>query len=165
MRWLRFAVLILLVTVLQKGLLARWDNKPDLVLIVMVFSAIHFSTSDAIISSFAAGLAADLIGSPMPMGPHIISFGVFGTLLAYLHRVVAIRRMPYQGAAIFATGLLVGALTHALAFLTGSEPFSKSIYAAVCVTSLYSAFVGPFLFLPAVWWMGIKTDRRRHRFF
>lgn len=165
MRWLRFAVLILLVTVLQKGLLARWDNKPDLVLIFMVFCAIHLSTSDAIISSFAAGLAADLIGSPMPMGPHMISFGVFGALLAYLHRVVAIRRMPYQGAAIFAAGILVGILTHVLAFLTRSEPFSKSIYGAVFITSLYSAFVGPFLFLPAVWWMGIKTDRYRHRFF
>jgi len=164
MRWLRFAVLILIATVLQKGLLARWDHKPDLVLIAMVFSAIQFSTPDAIISSFAIGLAADLIGSPMPMGPHMISFGVFGTLLAYLHRVVAIKRMSYQGAAIFVTGILVGALTHGLAFLTGSEPFSKSIYVAVFVTSLYSAFVGPFLFLPSAWWMGIKTNRYRHRF-
>lgn len=164
MRWLRFAVLILVATVLQKGVLARWDNKPDLLLIVMVFSAIHFTTSDAIISSFAAGLAADLIGSPMPMGPHMISFGVFGTLLAYLHRVVAIRRMPYQGAAIFATGLLVGALTHVLAFLTKSEPFSKSIYVVVFVTSLYSGFVGPFLFPPSAWWMGIKISRYRRRF-
>ncbi len=164
MRWFRFAVLILIATVLQKGVLARWDNKPDLLMIAMVFSAIHFTTSDAIISSFMTGLAADLIGSPMPMGPHMISFGVFGTLLAYLHRVVAIRRMPYQGAAIFAAGLLAGALTHVLAVLIKSEPFSKNAYVVVFITALYSGFVGPFLFAPSAWWMGIKTGRYRRRF-
>jgi rod shape-determining protein MreD len=99
------------VTVLQKGVLGRWDNKPDLLLVVLVFSAIYFNTSDAVISSFSIGFAADLIGSPLPMGPHMISFGVFGTLLAYLHRVIAIRRMPYQAMAIFVTGLLVGVVT------------------------------------------------------
>jgi len=26
-------------------------------------------------------------------------------------------------------------------------------------TSLYSAVIGPFLFLPCAWWMGIKTSR------
>lgn len=163
MRWLRFAALILTVTVVQKGVLARWDNKPDLLLIFLVFSAIHFTTSDAIISSFTIGLAADLIGSPLPMGPHMISFGVFGTLLAYLHRVIAIRRMPYQAMAIFVTGLLAGGATHLLAFLNKSEPLLKNIYVVVLVTSLYSGFVGPFLFPPSAWWMGIRASRSRRR--
>ena len=35
--------------------------------------------------------------------------GVFGTLLAYLNRVIAIKRMPHQALAIFAVGLLAGA--------------------------------------------------------
>lgn len=163
MRWLRFAVLILTVTVLQKGVLARWDNKPDLLLVVLVFSAIYFNTSDAVISSFSIGFAADLIGSPLPMGPHMISFGVFGTLLAYLHRVIAIRRMPYQAMAIFVTGLLVGVVTHVLAFLIKSEPLLQNIYVVVFVTSLYSGFVGPFLFPPSAWWMGIRISHFRRR--
>lgn len=163
MRWFRFAALLLVFAILQKGLLARWDHKPDLLLIMLVFSAIYLNTSDAIISSFAAGFAADLVGSPIPMGPHMISFGIFGTLLAYLHRVIAIRRMPYQALAIFVLGLLSGVLTHLLAFLIKSEPLSKNIYAAVLVTSLYSGFVGPFLFPPAAWWMGVKIDRFRRR--
>ena len=159
MRWFRFAVLILTVTILQKGVLARWDSKPDLLLIALVFSATYFNTSDAMISSFATGFAADLIGSPMPMGPHMISFGVFGTLLAYLHRVIAIRRLPFQALAIFVTGLLVGVVTHLLA----GEPLSRSLLAVVLVTSLYSGFVGPFLVAPSAWWMGIRTDRLRLR--
>ncbi len=159
MRWLRFAVLILAITILQKGVLARWDNKPDLLLIALVFSATYFSPSDAIIGSFTTGLAADLIGSPMPMGPHMISFGVFGTLLAHLNRVIAIRRLPYQALAVFATGLLVGVVTHLLA----GEPLSRSLLVVVLVTSLYSGLVGPFLVAPSAWWMGVRTHRPRRR--
>jgi len=163
MRWIRFALLILVVTVMQKGLLARWSNKPDLLVILLVFYAIHYNTSDAIISSFTIGFAADLIGSPMPMGPQMISFGLFGTLLAYLHRVIAIKRMPFQALAIFVTSVLTGSLSHLLAYITG-EPVAGNIYAVVFVTSLYSSIVGPFLFLPIAWWMQIKTSRFGRRY-
>ena len=152
-------MLILAVTVLQKGLLARWSSKPDLLVILLVFFAIYCSTSDAIISSFIIGFAADLVGSPMPMGPQMISFGLFGTLLAYLHRVIAIKRMPYQALAIFATSVLTGAMTYLLAYITKGEPVAANIYAVVFLTSLYSSIVGPFLFMPSAWWMSIKINR------
>ena len=163
MRWFRFALLILAVTILQKGLLARWSNKPDLLVILLVFYAIHYNTSVAIISSFTIGFAADLVGSPMPMGPQMISFGLFGTLLAYLHRVIAVKKMPYQALAIFVISILTGALSHLLANITG-EPVAANIYAVVFVTALYSSIVGPFLFLPLVWWMKVKTNRFGRRY-
>ena len=153
-------MLIIAVTVLQKGLLARWSSKPDLLLILLVFFAIYCNTSEAIISSFAIGFAADLVGSPMPMGPQMISFGLFGTLLAYLNRVIAIKRMPFQALAIFVTSVLTGILTHLLAKITG-EPIPSNIYTVVLVTSVYSSIVGPFLFLPLAWWMRIKMNRYR----
>jgi len=159
MRWLRFAVLILTVTVLQKGLLGRLDIKPDLLVILLVFFSIYSNTSEAIISSFTLGFAADLIGSPMPMGPHMISFGLLGTALAYLHRVIAIRKMPSQALAIFITAILTSTLTHFLAYLIKGEPVSANIYGVVFGTSLYSGLVGPFLFLPLAWWMRIKISR------
>ena len=161
MRWLRFVILILIATILQKGMLARWDYKPDLLLILLVFFAVYNPTSEAIISSFAIGFAADLIGSPM--GPHMISYGLFGTLLAYVHRVVAIRRMPYQALAILATGFLTGALTHLLAFLFKSEPMPENVLVAVLLTSVFSSLVGPFLFPPAAWCAGIEMIRFRLR--
>lgn len=163
MRWFRFAVLILAVTILQKGALARFNTKPDLLLVLVVFFAIYCSTSEAIITSFAIGFAADLIGSPIPMGPHMLSFGICGTALAYLNRVIAVRKMPHQALAIFVTTLLAGALTHLLAVLIKSEPVSPNIYGALFWTSVSSAIVGPFLFLPAAWWMGIKIHRFRRR--
>lgn len=156
MRWLRFAALLLVVTVLQAGLLAHLNIRPDLLLILLVFFAIYCNTTEAIITSFAIGFAADIISSTM--GPRIISFGLFGTALAYLHRVIAIRRMPYQSTAIFVVGLLAGALVYLLALLKG-QSVTANIYTVLFGIPLYSAMAGPFLFLPSAWWMCIKTHR------
>jgi rod shape-determining protein MreD len=159
MRWFRFAVLVLVVTVLQAGLLAHFDAKPDLLLILLVFFAIHCSTSEAVITSFTIGFAADIIGSAM--GPQMISFGLLGTALAYLQRVIAVRKWPHQAVAIFTVGFLGGLLAHLLSFLK-SEPAAPDIY-TLFWTALYSAIVGPFLFPPSAWFMHIKTRRLSRR--
>lgn len=160
MRWLRFAVFISLFTVLQASLvdiIAVTNIKPDLLLILLVFFAIYCNTSEAIITSFTIGFAADIIGPAMGMGPQTISFGLFGTALAYLHRVIVIKKMPYQSLAIFITALLTGILAHFLALLKGESAAPN--YTVLFWKSLYSAIVGPFLFLPSAWWMRIKTHR------
>jgi len=144
--------------VLQAGLLAHLENRPDLLLILLVFLAVYYTTPEAIITSFIIGFAADIIVIGSAMGPQIISFGLFGTLLAYLNRVIAIRRMPYQAAAIFVTGLLTGTGAYLLASLKAQAPI-PNVYIVLFTTSLYSAIVGPFLFLPLAWWMRIKTHR------
>ncbi|MHC4623536.1 MAG: rod shape-determining protein MreD [Planctomycetota bacterium] len=159
MRWIRFAVLVLLAAVLQAGLLGHLNEKPDLLLILLVFFAIHSNTTNGIITSFTIGFAADII-APSIMGPQIISFGLCGAGLAYLQRFIAFRRMPYQAAAIFITALLAGLVARLLTLLRG-EPAPPC--AVLFWTSLYSAIVGPFLFLPSAWWMQLKTRRfRRH---
>jgi len=161
MRWFRFAFLILLTAILQAGLvdiiaLTKLNIKPDFLLILLVFFAIYCHRSDAIITSFAIGLAADIISSMM--GPKIISFGLLGTLLALLNRVIAIRKMPYQALVICATALLAGRLSSFLSLLrTGTS--LPGTYSVLFATSIYSAVAGPFLFLPCAWWMRIKTHR------
>jgi len=158
MRWFRFAVLILAVAIVQKGAFDRLATRPDMLLVLLVFFAVYCGTSDAIITSFAVGFAADLIG-PMPMGSHMIAFGVLGTGLAYLHRVITVRRMPYQALAIFALGLLAGVTTCLLA----RESLSSSLLWDLIRTALCSAVVGPFLFRPLAWCMHMKIDRLRRR--
>ena len=160
MRWFRFAVLVLLATVLQASFFANLNIKPDLLLILLVFFAIYCNTSDAIITSFTIGFAADLIGRTM--GPQMIGFGLFGTALAYLHQVIAIRKMTYQFLAIFITALLAGSMVYFLNFLKG-EPTPQNMFAALFGIALYSALVGPFLFLPSAWWMRIKIHRFSRR--
>ncbi len=161
MRWLRFAVLILTVTVLQVSLVdiiavSRLNIKPDLLLILMVFFSIHYNPSEAIITSFTIGFAADIIGSAM--GVQIISFGIFGTLLAYLNGIVTIKKMPHQSITILISGFLAGVLAHYLTILKG-EPTATNAYTVLFWTTVYSSVVGPFLFLPTAWWMRIKAHR------
>lgn len=123
----------------------------------MVFFAIHSNTSNAIITSFAIGFAADIsIGTLM--GSHTISFGLFGTALAYLHRVIAIRKVHYQAFAIFITAFMTGTLAHFLALLRGQATV-PNVYSDILGEALYSAVVGPVFFLLAAWLMRIKTHR------
>lgn len=159
MRWFRFAVLLLAVAIVQKGVFERLHTRPDLLLVLLVFFAVYCNTSDAIITSFTVGFAADLVGSPMSMGSHMIGFGVVGVLLAYLHRVITIRRLPHQALAIFAVALLAGAT----AYLLARESFSASLYWDLLRTALCSAVVGPFLFPPLAWCMHMKINRSRRR--
>lgn len=165
MRWLRFAVLVIITTILQTSIVdiiavTSSKIKPDLMLVLLVFFAVHLSSTDAVITSFIIGFAADII-SPT-MGPQIISFGLFGTLLADLHGVIAIKKWSYQTLAIFVVGFLTAALVHFLVFLK-SESMPSDTYTKLFWTPLFSAIIGPFFFLPAESWM--RTKKRRIRRF
>jgi rod shape-determining protein MreD len=168
MRWLRFAGLILVATILQTSFLGVvWivspDIKPDLLLILLVFFAIHAESRDAVIASFAIGLAADVTSPAMGfMGPRIISFGLFGTLLSDLHNTISLKRLPFQGGAIFVVGVLTSALTHLLVRLR-AEPIAAHAAGEFFWQPLLSAIIGPFLCLPVRWWMHINGSRRRRR--
>lgn len=168
MRWFRFAVLILVATILQTGFRdAAWlgspDVRPDLLLILLVFCAIGAEPRDAVITSFTIGFAADLASPAMGlMGPRMISFGLFGTLLSDLHHTISLRRLPYQAAAILVVGILTAALTHLLVRLR-AEPVAIHWAGEFFWQPLLSAAVGPFLCLPVGWWMHINDSRRRRR--
>ncbi len=158
MRWFKFAALILVVTFLQADMvavIAVKNIKPNLLLILLVFFSIYCDTVEAIIISFGIGFAADLIINAM--GPQTISFGLFGTLLAYLNHTIAIRKFPHQMTAILVVGILTAILAYLLSFLKNRE-ITLDAY-SVFLTSLYSGIIGPFLFVPAAWLMGIKTKR------
>ena len=168
MRWLRFAVLIIVATILQTSVvgvmaLRRPDVKPDLLLILLVFFATRCRATDAVITSFSIGFAADLISPTMGlMGPRIISFGIFGTILADMHHVVSVRRIPHQVATICVVGLLTALLSHLLTFLR-AEPVVSNLVTRLLWQPLYSAALGPLLFLPTAWWMRINGRGRRRR--
>ncbi|MFC1737522.1 rod shape-determining protein MreD [Planctomycetota bacterium] len=162
MGWVRFAVLILVACLLQAGMLGilavtTLNVKPDLLLILLVFFAVYSNTKDAIITSFVIGFTADVIGTAA-MGPKMLSFGLIGTLLANLTQLVAVKKMPHQAVVIFLTALLTGILAQLLSSLKG-QPAAANIYTTLFGMSLYSAIIGPFLFLPSAWWMRIKTHQ------
>jgi len=55
-------------------------------------------------------------------------------------------------------GFLAAALAYFLTFLKAETAVSNA-YTRLLWTPLYSAVLGPFLFLPAEWWMRIKKRR------
>ena len=162
MRWVRFAMLVLFTALLQAGIvdilsLTNLNIKPDLLIILMVFFAVFSNTRDAIITSFTIGFAADII-STSAMGSRMLSFGVCGTILAYFTRLIVIRKMPHQALIIFLTALFTGLIAHLLnAMKIPQTP--DYIYTAILGMAVYSAAIGPFLFLPSAWWMRIKTHQ------
>jgi len=165
MHWFRFAALIIVATILQTSLvglmaLRRADIKPDLLLILLVFFATRCKATDAVITSFTIGFAADLISPAMGlMGPKMISFGIFGTILSDLHHFVSIRRIGHQIGVIFAAGLLTALASFLLTFLR-AEPVGTNVAARLLWQPLYSAFLGPLFFLPTAWWMRMNRTRR-----
>lgn len=157
MRWFRFAVLILVASILQTGpigilALGAPDVKPDLLLILLVFFAVRCHSTDAILASFAIGFVADLSNSAVPlMGPRMISFGLFGMLLSDLSSTIFVRKMLQQFLAILLMGVLTAGLSSLLVFLrTQSITMNTAVF---FWQPLYSAALGPFLFLPIGWWM------------
>jgi rod shape-determining protein MreD len=167
MRWLRFAVLVVVAAVAQAGFaglvsIVHQDVRLDLLLILLVFFATHCDGRDAVIASFAIGFAADL-ADPVAgfMGPRIISFGLLGTLLSDLNSTLSVRRMIHQAIAIFVIGVFVCLLSLLLARLR-VEPITAGLNRDLFWQPLLSGIVGPFLFRPVAWWMHMSKRRRRN---
>jgi rod shape-determining protein MreD len=159
MRWIRFAVLVCLATIVQEGFFSQFPLMPDLLVIFLVFFSVYSSTTDAIITSFSIGFAADLIG--FSMGTKMVSFLIIGTSLAYLNRVFALRKIPTQAIAIFAAVILTGIISNILNSLKNSGTIE---YSTILKTAFVSGIAGPLLFIPAGWWMRLKARHHRRNF-
>ena len=150
MRWIRFTILLVAVTLLNVHSVMDMISfgplniRPDLLLILLVFSAINCNIHDTIAVSFLIGLAADISGTAM--GPSTIVFGVFGSMISMIRQVVIMKRMIHQGLAVFVVGLLSGFLIQLLTLLKTGQAAS-SLFSVVFKTSLYSAIIAPFFWI------------------
>lgn len=154
---------MILATVLQASLIdviSVSGTKPDLLLILLAFFAINREMDDAIITSFAIGFAHDIIGPSV--GPGFLSLGLLGTALCYFKQFITIKTMPMQAFAIFVLGFITAYSSAILSRFQADIPI-QHIYGSFLGTPLYSAVVGPFLFLPTAWWMNIQTQHKRTR--
>ena len=167
MRWVRFSTLLLVCTLLNAGnllnsvSLSSFNIRPDLLLILLVFLAINCETSDAITASFIVGFAADISGSAI--GPYMISFGLIGSVISQMHKVVIMKRMVHQAAAIFVAGIITGILARFLTFFKTGETASN-VYVVVLGSCFYSALVGPVVWMglsALSGWLGVRKSRYR----
>jgi cell shape-determining protein MreD len=89
----------------------------------------------------------------------MISFGIAGTILSNLSKVIAVNKMLYQSIAIFLTGLAAAVLTSlVLSFRVNGAEFN---FMFIIGSSIYSSIAGPFLFVPCQWLMRIKKSKQQ----
>lgn len=167
MRWVRFIILILVVTLLNAGnalnmiSIGGANIRPDLLLVLLLFIGVNCEVNDAMIASFIIGFVADISGATM--GPYMLSFGVFGSLISQMRKVVIMKRMTHQAVAIFIFGLItVGLAEFLTALKLGSG--TSNLFSAVIGTSVYSAVAGPFVwmvFAAIGEWIGISEKPHR----
>lgn len=150
MHWIRFTVLILIAAIVQTSLvsvlsLTEAQIRPNLLLILMVFFAVHCPPQEAIVSAFLIGLFADLIGAGM--GPQLLAFGVIGSLIAEIRHVVMMRHIPQQMIVVLVAGSLCGAIAMVL-FRIKSCPLPTHAAHLILWQPLYSAcLAGPLFWM------------------
>jgi rod shape-determining protein MreD len=161
MRWIRFSFLILVAAFVQGSSLPdlialKLGAKPDFLLILLVFFALHCYGYEAVITSFAIGFAADIAAESL--GPYFISFGLCGALLSGMRQIIAIRRTLHVIAAVAATGMIAGLLAYILALFKG-QGWPSHAFSLLFGMAVYSGLLAPYFFsglLAIIDWLGVK---------
>jgi rod shape-determining protein MreD len=169
MRWIRFTILLLLLTLLNISSLTDYieygplNIKPDLLLILLVFVSINFSSADPLIAAFAIGFAADISGDTM--GPATLIYGIFGGMISLIQQVVIMKRMIHQAMVVFVTSFFTGLLIQMLTLIKTGQAAS-SLWGVVFGTALFSALAAPFvwiLYSVLSGWLGVRNSNQRAR--
>ncbi len=165
MRWARFTIFLLAATIINSGnildfaAVGNLNIKPDLLLIIWLFFCVNCDLGEAIITSFAIGFAADISGATM--GPYMLVYGLIGTAISQLRKVVIMRHMLHQGLAVLVIGTIAITLTWLLTLVKTHE-VPAYLPVIIPATTLYSAVAAPFLW-SALWasagWFGIRRRK------
>jgi rod shape-determining protein MreD len=162
MRWLRFATVVFFITFIQASSLINWISigvykiEPSLLLILLVYFALNSEPLDAVIASFSLGLAADLAANML--GPNIIAFGLCGSVLSGLRRVIVLKNMFGIVAGVFATAVCVGLVAAILGYFKGQEAFLTAIVRYMG-SSVYTSLLAPYMFVGVAiisGWLGTR---------
>ena len=160
MRWKSLFVFLFFLAVINASSLrdavsvSSFHIGPDLLLILLVFFALSCDRQDAILVSFAIGFVADVSSVSMVMGPYTISYGLLGGLISLFRRQVVMRRYIYQSIMLFFAGAAAGMLAEFLVSLKSGAIYIDQ-YPLVLYTALYSAVIGPLIWLVLRWPLGL----------
>jgi rod shape-determining protein MreD len=165
MKWMRFAFLVILVAVLQTSAamnllsLTNLRIKPNVLLILLVYFAVNCDSYDAVIISFVLGFAADITG--MVLGPHFVSFGIIGTALAHIRKIILLKKTGQQAMTIFVTGILTETVALILTGLKASG-LARAGWFEIVAVAIYSAilwFLIKWLVGKTGKWAGVGVHR------
>ncbi len=169
MRWLPFAIIAILTVTLHTTVgprLALYGVRPDWILVVVVFFALHVRSIDTVPAGWVLGLLADL-QSAERFGLMSIAYGL-AALIVHLLREHVFRMHPLAHFAVtLAAGVIVQgvfALYCGLITGVGGGSLSAQLGSGMLI-ALYSALWAPLVhavLLAAAPWLGVDTPRFTH---
>jgi rod shape-determining protein MreD len=164
MKWVRFTFLILGAAVIQSSALmdivslTDMHIKPDILLVLLIYFAINCESYDVIITSFAIGLAADITSTQI--GPCFLSFGIIGTALSHIKKVILLKHTRQQALTIIAAGILVYSIAVILAKFR--VPSTTGGLFKIFAISVYSGILWFLIRWPVITlgkWIGVGVHR------
>jgi rod shape-determining protein MreD len=151
MRWPLYFILAYFAVAIQIGIGGHfriWGATPNLVMIVVVFIAIHAPRDAALLGCFALGIMQDLTtAEPSRLGLFGLAYGIFALLIGGFG-TPAVRGNPIIH--IMLT-FVCGLVTAGVVLLHGWLPFAHGIRMPLSVmiwSALYTALVSPILLVP-----------------
>ena len=170
MRWFTFTLMLLAATLLDAGnLLAffdigSWHIRPTILVTLLVYYSLACRTNEAITCAFLIGIAADLATGSM--GPHMLCYGLFGSLINSVAGSLSTRKGVLQAAFVLLAALVTGVATYWLTLLKTRQPVPDA-YPTILLAACYSAVLAPLLWsvleLLAEWSGMAKTNAKRTR--
>ncbi|MFQ5430032.1 MAG: rod shape-determining protein MreD [Phycisphaerae bacterium] len=152
MRWIAFAILLYLITVLQTSavpFLAVHTVRPDLMVILAVHYALLAPAADAMLACWCIGLVIDLAGMSYAqhsnVGVNALALGLLGLFIVKV-RELTFRESPVTQLAFalivkLALALLVG--LHMLYVLDAWDRFGEVLTTAIW-SAVYTAVLAPY---------------------
>ncbi|MHC4551644.1 MAG: rod shape-determining protein MreD [Planctomycetota bacterium] len=170
MRWFTFILVLLTAVVLDTGNLLSlleiggWQIRPSILVTLLVYYAIACKANEAITCSFLIGIAADLATGSM--GPHMLCYGLFGTVLNSAAGTLTTHRGILQAVFVFFAALVTGIGAYWLSLLKIRQPL-PDVYSITLLTAFYSAILAPLVWsileLTAEW-SGIAKDTSKRAY-
>lgn len=165
MRWFVFVIVLLAAMILQGGnllnftALTDYNIRPNVLIILFIYLAVNIEPPFAIAAAFFVGFGADTVA--LPMGPNMISFVLLATALSGSRILLRTKSLVLQGVLIFITAIVSIIFSSLLAYIFKGSTIGHFTY-KLFTASLYSALVGPFIWLALDWitrLTGIKQER------
>jgi len=166
MRWISLLMLVMVVLTYQSALAPRMEifgARPDLILLVTVFFAMHAPWRDAILASWVLGVAADLMTIER-FGLLSLTYALTALLVAsardYLFRYNAFSQFVVTACAGSFAGLLLLVYRRAL-YAPGSSMWADGAVSLI-VAPLYTAVFAPlvqYIMLMILTWFGLTPPR------
>ncbi len=156
MRWISFAVLACVFLILQTSL-AGWVEvlgvRPDWVLILVLYYALHARGSDAMLAGWILGMLVDLCGSER-MGLFALTYGLCAASVVRV-RGLLFRDHPLSDFLVTCVFALIAQLLHVvyrLGYVPGTS--APAAIGEAVLTALYTAAWAPY-----VQWCLRRADR------